>query len=193
MLITVSGPPGSGKSTAAAGLAAALGFDHVSGGDIFRQLAAERDLTLAEFGALAEEDGEIDRDLDRRLRTVASERDDVVLESRLAGWMAGDHADLRVWLDAPTSVRAARIADREGWSVDEAVGKTEAREASERRRYANYYGIDIEDRSIYDLIVNTARWGEEAVLDVLLAAASGYVPDEDEGDVRVPQVPTAIE
>ena len=36
MLVTISGPAGSGKSTAAAALAEALGYDHVSGGDIFR-------------------------------------------------------------------------------------------------------------------------------------------------------------
>jgi cytidylate kinase len=43
MLITVSGPAGSGKSTLASGLADRLGYDHVSGGDIFRDIAAERD------------------------------------------------------------------------------------------------------------------------------------------------------
>ena len=39
MLLTVSGPPGSGKSTNAAALADRFDLDHVSGGDIFRALA----------------------------------------------------------------------------------------------------------------------------------------------------------
>ena len=46
MLITVSGPAGSGKSTLAAGLADALGHEHVSGGDIFRALADERGYSM---------------------------------------------------------------------------------------------------------------------------------------------------
>jgi len=111
MLITVSGPPGSGKSTNAAGLADRLGLDHVSGGDIFREMAAERDMTPVEFNEFAE-DPQIDRDLDRRLHGIATTRDDLVLESRLAGWLSADHADFRFWFDAPVSTRAERIAER---------------------------------------------------------------------------------
>ncbi|WP_101294656.1 (d)CMP kinase [Halegenticoccus soli] len=181
MLITVSGPPGSGKSTNAAELAARFGLDHVSGGDIFRALAAERGYSPVEFNELAEEDEAIDRDLDRRLYEIAKERDDVVLESRLAGWLAGDFADLRLWLDAPLEVRAARIADREDKAVAAAREETERREASEKKRYREYYDIPIDDLSIYDLAFNTARWGPEAVIDVLANAVEAYDPDADEG------------
>lgn len=185
MLITVSGPAGSGKSTLAARLAADLGYDHVSGGDIFREIAAERDLTPLELNKLAEEDDQIDRDLDRRLRSTAREQDDVVLESRLAGWMAGEHADLRVWLDAPLSVRAARIADREDKTVDQAREETTARAESEALRYKEYYGIDIAELSIYDLVVNTARWEPDGVVEIVADAATGYDPDTDEGKMPV--------
>ncbi|MFC6730502.1 (d)CMP kinase, partial [Natronoarchaeum mannanilyticum] len=109
MLLTVSGPPGAGKSTTAAALAEAFDVEHVSGGDIFRELADERGHSLAEFNELAETDPQIDRDLDRRLEEVARELEDVVLESRLAGWLAADEADVRIWLDAPIEVRARRI------------------------------------------------------------------------------------
>src|SRR6056297_1127932 len=113
MLLTVSGPPGSGKSTTAAALAKAFDLEHISGGDIFRSLADERGLSPVEFNELAEEDEQIDRDLDRRLRDIAVERDDVLLESRLAGWLAADHADIKLWLDAPREIRAERIARSE--------------------------------------------------------------------------------
>jgi len=185
MLITISGPPGGGKSTNAAALAEALGYDHVSGGDIFRALADERGFSLAEFNELAESDDQIDRDLDAQLRETARERDDVILESRLAGWMAGEYADVKIWLDAPAEVRAERIADREDKSVTEALRETEEREESETQRYREYYGIDFADRSIYDLSVNTARWSEDATLDILLAAIEGYDPAADEGATPV--------
>jgi cytidylate kinase len=181
MLITVSGPPGSGKSTTAADLADAFDLDHVSGGDIFRSLAEERGYTPLEFNKLAEEDEGIDRDLDRRLREIAIERDDLVLESRLAGWLAGDHADFRLWLDAPLEVRAERIADREDRENDKAQHDTRAREHSEAKRYEEYYSIDIADLSIYDISVNTARWDPDAVLEMLVAAIEEYDPDADEG------------
>ncbi len=188
MLITVSGPGGSGKSTLAADLAGRLGYDHVSGGDIFRSIADERGLTPLQLNRRAEKEDSIDRDLDRRLRATAREREDLVLESRLSGWMAGEYADLRVWLDAPLDIRAERIADREGKPVSQAREETQARAESEAGRYEAYYGIDIEDRSIYDLVVNTARWGPEGVLEVVFGAVERYDPDGDEGAFPLPGV-----
>ncbi|UPM42624.1 (d)CMP kinase [Halocatena salina] len=185
MLITVSGPAGVGKSTTATALADALEYDHVSGGDIFRSLADERGMSLLEFNQLAEEDDQIDRDLDRRLRELASDRDALVIESRLAGWMAGEHADLRVWLDAPSAIRAARIADREGKSVEQARSETQARAESEALRYREIYGIDIDDRSIYDLSINTARLEPSGIVETIVTFIESYSPDGDEGKAPI--------
>ncbi|PSP39103.1 cytidylate kinase [Halobacteriales archaeon SW_8_65_20] len=185
MLITISGPAGSGKSTAAAALADELGYDHVSGGDIFRELAAEKGLTPLELNKLAEEDDAIDRDLDRRLRDLAAERENLVLESRLAGWMAGGHAEFRIWLDAPLDVRATRVADREDKDPELARTETEARADSEAKRYADYYDIDIEDLSIYDLVLNTARLGEKGMIEPIVAVIDAYNPEGDEGKTPV--------
>ena len=185
MLITVSGPAGSGKSTLAESLADALDYEHVSGGDIFRALAEERNMTPLELNKQAEDDADIDLDLDRRLRTIAEDRDDVVLESRLAGWMAGDHADLKLWLDAPLAVRADRISQRENKPIEQAKTETQERGESEAQRYEEYYGIDIDDLSIYDLAINTARWGPQGVLSVVLHAVESYAPDGDEGKAPI--------
>lgn len=185
MLITVSGPGGSGKSTLAADLADRLGYDHVSGGDIFRDIAAERDLSPLELNKLAEEDDSIDRDLDRRQRELAAEREDLVLESRLAGWMAGDHADFRIWLDAPLDIRAERIADREDKPVRTAREETVERADSEALRYREYYGVDIDDLDIYDLALNTARFSPGAVLDVVITAVEAYDIVDDEGKTPI--------
>ncbi|ATW87710.1 cytidylate kinase [Halohasta litchfieldiae] len=181
MLLTVSGPPGSGKSTNAAALAERFGLAHVSGGDIFRELADERGYTPVEFNELAEEDEQIDRDLDRRLREIALERDDLLLESRLAGWLAADHADIKIWLDAPRTVRAERIADREDKPVEVARQETTRRENSEALRYKEYYNIDIADLTIYDITCNTARWGPKSMQKTLATAVESYDYDTDEG------------
>ena len=181
MLITVSGPPGSGKSTNADAVAEAFDLEHVSGGDIFRELAAERGYTPVEFNELAEDEDEIDRDLDARLRAVAAERDDVVLESRLAGWLAAEYADIRVWLDAPLSVRAERIAAREDKPVGVARTETERREHSEAKRYRELYDVDVADLSIYDVTLNTARWPEASVPELLVEAVGAYESGADEG------------
>ncbi len=185
MLITVSGPPGSGKSTNAAALATEFGLDHVSGGEVFREMAADRGLTTVELNETAEDEAEIDRELDRRLRETAVDRDDVVIESRLAGWLAAEHADMKFWLDAPLEVRAARVAARENKPVSAAREETRRRETSEAKRYRELYGIDITDLSIYDLAVNTGRWAEETVPSLLVNAVEAYDPAVDEGSTPV--------
>ena len=185
MLITVSGPAGSGKSTLARSLADALDYEHVSGGDIFRSLAEERGMTPLELNKAAEEDAQIDRDLDRRLRDIAAERDDVVLESRLAGWMAGEYADMKLWLTAPLSARADRIAQRENKPFEQARTETEERSESEAQRYAEYYDIDYDDLSIYDLAINTARWDPQGTLSIALHAVDSYDAEVDEGKAPV--------
>ena len=185
MLITVSGPAGGGKSTLAAALAEALGSEHVSGGDIFRAVADERGLSPVELNELAETEPAIDYDLDRRQYDLARSRDDLVLESRLAGWLAGDAADIRVWLTAPLAVRVERIAGREEKSAAAVREETRRRAESEARRYRTYYDIDIDDLSIYDLVLNTARWGPDAATAVVRTAVESYTDGGDEGAMPV--------
>ena len=169
MRITVSGPPGSGTTTLAKALSSRFDLEYVSSGDVFRSMARERDMSLAEFGRVAEEDPEIDREIDERQAEIARENDDIVLEGRLSGWMA-EEADMRVWLDAPLDVRAERVAEREGQTVEEARVEIEEREASESKRYQEIHGIDIDDLSVYDLVVDTSTWDKNGVAEITATA-----------------------
>ena len=180
LFLTVSGPPGCGATTVCEALSAAMDCGYVSGGEIFRELAEERGMSLTQFVAEADTSEEIDRALDRRLRTIAEKwgaaNKAFILESRLAGWIAGNRADLRIWLDAPEEVRVARTRDREEMEAEMRV-----REVLEAGRYEHEYGIDISDRSFYDLSINTARWDPEGVVDLVLTAVERYDAGADEG------------
>ena len=173
MLITISGLPGAGTSTVARLVAGALGVERVDGGTVFRTMAAERGLDVGEFSQVAEDDPEIDLELDQRLANRAAEGD-VLLESRLAGWIvtnAGLPAT-RVWIDADEAERAHRVATREGADPGAALEANRAREASERRRYRTYYGIDLDDRSVYDLVIDSTGIEPAAIAESIIAAAS---------------------
>jgi cytidylate kinase len=180
LLITVSGPPGAGTTTVSTMLADALDVQCISGGDIFRDIAEEKDMTLTQLSAKADESPEIDHLIDRRVRRIAEEwgasNKGLVLTSRLAGWVAGNRADLRVWLDAPPEIRVERLRERE-----EMESELRIQEVTEAGRFKSYYDVDISDRSFYDLKVNTARWSPEAVLEMLLAGVEGYDAEHDEG------------
>ncbi|QFU83673.1 (d)CMP kinase [Natronorubrum aibiense] len=187
LFITVSGPPGCGATTLCEQLAEAMGCPYVSGGDIFREIADERELSLNQLTAKAEESDEIDRALDQRLQAIAEEwgtaNKPFILESRLAGWLAGERADLRIWLDAPEHVRLDRIEDRV-----ETEAEMRVREVSEAGRYKSYYEIDIDEREFYDLSINTARWSKRSVFELVRAALEEYDPEVDEGAFSTPPV-----
>jgi cytidylate kinase len=154
---------------------------------VFREIADDRGVNLRQLTAQADTTDELDRELDRRLRTIAEKwgaaNKAFVLESRLAGWLAGNRADLKVWLDAPEEVRAARISDRE-----ETPAEMRVREVSETGRFERHYGIDLADRTIYDLVVNTARWGKRDVIDIVLDTIDRYDPEADEGAFDAPDI-----
>jgi cytidylate kinase len=172
MRITVSGPPGSGTTTLAKYLARTHGYEIISAGEMFRQLAQERSMNLADFGALAEKDVSIDAMIDVRQKEVARKKDNLIVEGRLSGWMV-EGADLKIWLHAPIGCRAQRIAARDGSDEYTAREVTLQREESEHTRYLHYYGIDIGDLSHYDLILNSELWNQEdlgAIADVAIQA-----------------------
>lgn len=161
----MAGPIGVGKTTVASGLAARLGYRYISGGEMFREIARERGISVTDVNKLAERDPAFDHDLDRRQRELAHAAGDCVVESRLAGWMVDP--DLSVFLRAPVEVRAARVAGREGQPHDLALAELVERERSEWARYRTLYNIDVEDLSPYDLIIETTRWSAEAIVDAL--------------------------
>jgi len=158
-LITISGLPGSGTSTLCGHLIELSGRPYVNAGQIFRDLAAERDMSLADFGVLAEENDEIDRRLDARMVELAEQQPGAVLEGRVTGWMAHRHQlqACKVWIAADIHVRANRVGGRDEQSPQDAIDAVREREKSEHSRYADHYGIDLEDMSIYDLVLNSEQ------------------------------------
>lgn len=175
MLITISGLPGSGTSTVAKQVAAALGVPRLDGGTVFRALAAESGLSLAEFGAQAERDPVIDLALDARL-AEAARAGDVVLESRLAGWIATNEeldgpGTVRVWVACDPDERARRVAIRDGLDDATARAANDAREASEAKRYRDYYEIDLADLRVYDVVLDSTTAPPEELTAAILAAA----------------------
>lgn len=172
MLITISGEPGSGKTTVARLLARHLGLPHVYAGDFFRQEAERRGLKLEAFTRLCEQDHSIDKKLDEDMAKRAHDGG-VVLEGRLAGYIARqEHLDaLKVWLTASEVVRAQRVAQREGADWREVLRVNHERHGSDSKRYFDIYGWDLQDTKIYDLVLSTDEQTPEALADRLATEA----------------------
>jgi cytidylate kinase len=171
MTLTVSGEVGAGKSTVARALAQMLGLRCLSSGEIFREEARRRGVTLAELSLLAEQDPSIDRMVDQA-QVAEARTSDIVVESRLSGWLLD--GDVRIWLRAPVDVRARRVAARDGVTVEAARADIMIRESSERRRYAALYHIDLEDLTRYHIVLDTSVWGPEDITHAIVGLARAF-------------------
>jgi cytidylate kinase len=93
--IAIAGLSGTGKTTVAEEIAKIGKFKLVNSGDIIRQIAKERKVSLEEFAKLAEPD--IDYELDKRTIKLAKEGN-IVIVGRLAAFAAGDYADWKIFV-----------------------------------------------------------------------------------------------
>src|SRR5581483_4291578 len=111
--ITIGGLPGTGTSTACRTLQQHSGLPYVYVGQLFRDLAKEHKMTLAEFGAYAEEHPHIDRELDDRQARLLRDRP-ILLEGRLSGYVAfRDRIPaFKVWFTCDPHERARRVVER---------------------------------------------------------------------------------
>lgn len=167
--ITVSGTPGSGKTTVVRRLAEKLGLKYVYSGMIFREMAEKHNMSLEEFGRYCEKNKEIDKQLDDQQLAVLR-KGDVVVEGRIAGWIAyrNDLPALKVLIDADLDIRAGRIVKREKGDVKERKQEILVREKSEATRYKNYYDIDLKDTSIYDVVIDSSDKTPGEIVDIII-------------------------
>ena len=167
MRIAVSGKSGCGNTTVSTLLAERLGYPMIN--FTFRQMARERNMDFWDFCALANRDDSIDKELDSRQVQMAMAEKDCVLGSRLAIWMLKE-ADFKVYLEASDEERARRILKREGGTLDERLGETRRRDFHDSERYQRIYGINNNDTSQADLVIDTEGRTPEQIVDLILDA-----------------------
>ena len=98
---------------------------------------------------------------------------EVVLEGRLAGFLAAEHRldALKVWLDASDETRARRVAQREGSDWREVLEVNRLRHQSDAHRYRAIYGYDLADHGVYDVVLATDARSPDDLVEALVAAA----------------------
>jgi cytidylate kinase len=180
-IITIAGALGGGKSSTAKRVAAELGYRHFSSGDLFRAVATERGINLMEANQQAESEHDIDHAVDEKLQNMAQESE-FVIDSRTAfHWMPNS---FKVFLSLDPHVAAERIFNqmKESGRVSETANTVEEvyagileRRASEKKRYMNLYNLDVQDLSVFDLVLDTSVDSLEEVSNKILVAYKNWI------------------
>jgi cytidylate kinase len=112
------------------------------------------------------------------VRTVATlgERGRAVILGRGAPYILPAARSLRVLVVAPREVRVARVAREEGLPAREAEERVAQRDAERQRFLRLDFGVEPDDPTLYDLVVNTATLGIEASAALVIDALRKRFP-----------------
>lgn len=174
MIITISGVPGSGKSTVGKLLAKKLGYEYFSMGDLRGQMAIEKGLTIDELNALGEQEDWTDRRADEIQTQMGKEKDNFIFEGRLSWYFIPHSFKIFLTVDSKTAAertlqnRAERQDEKPVATLAEAEQAVRERLASDKKRYLKYYGIDYTKPENYDLELDTTRLKIEEIAQIIL-------------------------
>ena len=168
MIITISGSPGSGKSTISRLLAEKLNYEHYSSGDFVRQLAKENNQDVLTFYKNAENNPEVDYKIDKRQEQLGKEKDNFVIDGRVSFYFI-PHS-IKVFLDVNLMVAASRIFEVKKSeeiryeSYEHARKEIEERVKNEVNRYNSLYGVNYLDKNNYNIIIDTTDLTPEQIV-----------------------------
>lgn len=177
MIISFNGEHGSGKSTIAEKVANSLGYSRFYMGQIFRDMARKRGMTLEEFQNLCKKTPAADKEVDDYVVKLSKENNNFVIESRTAWHFIPN--SLKIYLKVNDQEAAKRILKEAGsenrknelgniFFEEEVIENLRKRRERDDERYQRYYGINIREEKNYDFVLDTMGMSIEEVTNKVL-------------------------
>jgi cytidylate kinase len=184
IVICISGMAGTGKSTLSKKLAEKYNLKCYSGGDALKELAKAEGYDVSRPGWWESPEGlnflkervndpKFDKAVDAMLLKYA-QQGNVLLDSWTMPWLLNE--GFKIWLMASIEKRAARVAERDKITVNEAFRVLEEKEARTKAIYKKLYGFVLgEDFAPFDLVLDTDNLNAEEVFEVLCRVIGNVV------------------
>lgn len=176
MIITLGGNLGAGKTTLATRLSKALGYEELYIGGIMRDMAAEQRMTIEEFYQRLKHNPELERSVDERQAKLMREKDNLIIQGRVA-WFFAQGSPFKIFnlfLAVSPNVGAQRTKQRpenaDIATVEEIAKSNTNRMKTELDRYRALYNIEnFLDPVHYDYTLDTTNLTEDEVEKKVLA------------------------
>ena len=179
--ICISGYTSSGKSTLGSSIASKLGIKHI--GMSYKSDVGNDDTRLIGMleKLISDKDEAHAREFDRRVEDEAS-GSNFIATTRLSPWLI-KNATVRVWLDCGLQERARRRAALSGKKdIDSEMKTVDRIDRLTSEHFMKVYGIDMNDRKIFDIAINTERMTLEEEIEQVLLLSIGRDKDNVLGD-----------
>lgn len=178
LIITISGDPGSGKTTIAKSLAKKLKAKRIYVGEIRRKLAKTKGMSLAQLNQYAQTHPETDVVIDKKVAKEArqlAKTQPIIVEGRTQFHFIPESLKLyvrvsltegakRIWHDLQSAQAKKKRNEGELNSLAEVKKSIQKRIKSDIKRYKKYYGIDHTKKSHYDLIIDTTKLNKQQAI-----------------------------
>lgn len=179
-IITVSGRIGAGSTSLARHIAKTLSWKHIEGGEIFWE-AVRKKMQLSPKDTNLRPDEE-DVLFDKKLKEILQNEKHIVLETKLAGFLAQGLPDIfKVAViceengEDRAEIRIDRLVNREEVSIDDAKEEVFQREHNDLTKWRKLYVNNDQDwiywdKKYFDLTVNTFDHNQEESRSLVLDA-----------------------
>lgn len=174
-IITISGALGSGKSTIMKMLANRLGYETYSTGNAQREIAKKYGVTTLELNHIADTNPDIDKEIDGVFTSLVSTGKKYVIDSRLAFFFIPSSFKIKLNIDMDEAAKrvlndTSRTSEVKCETPEQMATILRQRRASEVARFITTYGVNIDDNSHFDLVVDTTDKMPDEICDIILKA-----------------------
>jgi len=172
MLITISGLPGSGKTTVGRLLAEQLGCNFYSVGDFRGEMAQKSGLNIDELNRLGQKEFWTDQQADQWQKKIGQSEKEAVVD----GWLSFHFIpnSLKIFIEVNPTIAAHRIfinqrPDEEYLDAEEKIKERLVNRLKEtQQRFFKYYQVDFLDKNHYDLIINSSNISPQEVVNKII-------------------------
>lgn len=179
-IISMAGDLGSGKTTVTNLIQEKLKYPIHRNGEYFRKLAIDMGMNVTEFNEYVKTHPEIDNQIENSARKAADENEELIIDARLGWYAVPESFKVYLTVDIDEAAKRAfydpnRKKSESFETIEEQKADIEKRFALENERYFNLYGIHKEDKSNYDLVIDTTYISQTEVAKKVIESYEKWI------------------